>query len=210
MWQFLQQKHEARRHCWRRAHRVIHAVQPAPPDLSPRTVLSPLFTVLTSQDSDHRSPRSANLGVQQCDHPEENACQDTCWRLPMSQVQMWCDLWASLLGAAALSRHMPRAMSATVHLESLGLTLCNHIGNGISGPREDGGWEGREKKSTQPTCLMSNYYMQRFIFHSRYLYQGCCIFHVLVCCLSPIPTLKCDGTCLVVQWLRIRLPMQGT
>ncbi|KAJ8790595.1 hypothetical protein J1605_004568 [Eschrichtius robustus] len=127
MWQFLQQKHEARRHRWRRAHRVIHTVQPAPPDLSPRTVLSPLFTVLTSQDSDHRLPRSAKLGVQQCDHPEENARQDTCWRLPMSQV--------SLSGMLYISR----------------------------------------------TCV-----------------------------LSPIPTLKCDGTCLVVQWLRIRLPMQGT
>lgn len=147
-------------------------MQPAPPDLSPCTLRSPLFTVLTSQNSDHRSPRSANLGVQQCDHPEENARQDTCWRLPMSQVRMSCDLWASFLGAAALSRHTPRAMSATVRLESLGLMLRNHIGNGISGPREDVGREGREKKSTQPTCLMSNYYTQRFPLRSRRHYQG--------------------------------------
>lgn len=41
----------------------------------------PLFTVLTLQCHDYWSRVSANIRVQQCDGPEENSQQNTCWYL---------------------------------------------------------------------------------------------------------------------------------
>ena len=98
--QLLQQKHEAGGRC-------PGSETPASPRLPAPHPTRPglLLTLLTSQGSEHRSLRNANLGVQACSR-EEDAPQTTRGVSPGHGRDV---VWAPFSHAAARSRPAPWA-----------------------------------------------------------------------------------------------------
>ena len=110
-----------------------HPTRPGPP-----------LTVLTPQGSEHRSPRNANLGVQQS-APGGRRTSNRPWVSPQVTGRMLCGLRSLVLPPFPGLCPGPMYDVYTACLQSLGPTLYNLIGNGMLGLRESGGWEGEER-----------------------------------------------------------------